>query len=51
MQLGRSNAGKIILKKELMKNAEAVNMGVWPEKDSIKVLDGVIVINLGAERG
>lgn len=38
-------------KKELMKNAEAVNMGVWPEKDSIKVLDGVIVINLGAERG
>lgn len=34
---------------EFMKNENVQNMTCWPDKDSLKVIDGVIVIKLGAE--
>ena len=36
-------------KKIIMQNDEIKNMNFWPQKDSIKVVDGIIIINLGAE--
>lgn len=38
-------------KKDLMETDEVEKMGLWPDKDSIKVVDGVIVIKLSDDQG
>ncbi len=36
-------------KQELLKKEEIKNMGVWPSNDSVKKVDGILIIKLGSE--